>query len=326
MKIIVLAGGISPERNVSLSSGVQIASALVKKGHEVMLLDLWKGTDSSDFPAVYQTNDEQWPKEIDVLEEPKIQDQNNIGKDIISLCKEADKVFLALHGAIGENGKLQALLEMNQINFTGSSSVGSMLAMDKAIAKRMMKTYGILTPEFLESRSSDFNIAKVTYPCVIKPCNCGSSIGVSIVENEKELKEAIAKAEKYEKEYIIEEKIDGREFSVGILKGRILPPIEIIMESGFYDYENKYNGKTKEVCPANISPKLTKILEENAKIVHHALRLGEYSRIDFLVDKEEKCYCLEANTLPGMTPMSLFPQEAEAAGISFEELCEEIIN
>lgn len=324
MKTIVLAGGISPERNVSLTSGIKVATALMKKGHEVMLLDLWKGSESQDFPAIYYKNGESHWKEIDLLEEPDTFNENLIGKDIICLCKQADVVFLALHGSIGENGKLQALLEMNGVTFTGTGSVGSTLAMDKALAKRLMESYQISTPKWTEVYQNEFDETKIKYPCVVKPCSCGSSFGVSIVENEQELKMATSKATKYEERFIIEEKIEGREFSIGILNGKAMPIIEIIPETGFYDYQNKYNGTTKEICPANITDDIKKELETAALNVHKALRLGAYSRIDFMIDKENKIYCLEANTLPGMTPMSLFPQEASVMGLSFEDLCEKL--
>lgn len=324
MKIVVLAGGISPERNVSLTSGIKVATALMKKGHEVMLLDLWKGSESLDFPAIYHKDGECHWQEIDLLQEPDTTDENLIGKDVIALCKQADVVFLALHGAIGENGKLQAILEMNKIAFTGSGSVGSMLAMDKALAKRMMETNEISTPKWTEVYQGKFDESKITYPCVVKPCSCGSSFGVFMVETEQELKKAIENATKYEERLIIEEKIMGREFSVGILNQKTMPIIEIIPKTGFYDYKNKYNGTTTEICPAQITEDIQTKIEKAALNVHQTLRLGAYSRIDFMIDKENKIYCLEANTLPGMTPMSLFPQEAAAMGISFEELCEKL--
>lgn len=325
MKIIVLAGGISPERNVSLTSGLEIATALVKNGHEVMLLDLWKGKESLDFPPEYQIDSNHWTQNINILEQPTIKDENTIGKGIISLCKTADIVFLALHGSVGENGKLQALLELNNIKFTGSGSKGSMLAMDKILAKRIMTSYNILTPKWIEIENQKLDYKSVSYPCVVKPSSCGSSIGISLVTNEEELKNAIEIGKKYDTHFLIEEKIEGREFSVGILNGEVLPPIEIVTESNFYDYENKYNGKTKEICPANITKDLTKKLKELALKVHKSLRLKDYSRIDFIVDKKNNCYCLEANTLPGMTKTSLMPEEAKAIGLSFEELVEKII-
>lgn len=313
-----MAGGTSPERNVSLYSGIEITNALRKKGHEVMLLDLWKGSKSKDFPATYNTNFEN--KKWNLQEIPNFNKKEEMDDSIIELCKTADVVFLSLHGSIGENGKLQSILEMNQINFTGTGSVGSMLAMDKSLAKRVMSSYGIKTPKELEI--NNLKEQTIPFPCVIKPCSCGSSVGVSFVENEQELVQAINKAKEFEDQLMIEEKIEGREFSIGILNKKTLPIIEIIPEQGFYDYENKYNGTTKEICPAKIEESLAKQIEEVALKVHQALRLGDYSRIDVIVDKNKNIYCLEANTLPGMTPMSLFPQEAKAKGISFEDLCE----
>jgi len=169
------------------------------------------------------------------------------------------------------------------------------------------------------------DIGVIGFPCVIKPCQCGSSVGVTIVNNADELNAAIEYAKKYERYALIEKMIAGREFSVGILDGRALPAIEIIPNEGFYDYKNKYQqGLTKEVCPAEIPDEVMARLKETALNVHKTLRLGDYSRVDFRLDDGGNIYCLEANTLPGMTPTSLFPREAAAEGISYNELCDRI--
>lgn len=337
MKIVVLAGGLSPERDVSLSSGALISNALIENGHDVMLLDLYLGENNKEIEPIYRNKQSTYRFSYTVPEhEPDLDalkasiDNNNclIGNGVIKLCKESDIVFLGLHGSVGENGQLQAVFDVNGIKYTGSGYIGSLLAMDKDLSKKLMKENNVLTPpwKFIHLNESD-DLSEVSYPCVVKPCSCGSSVGVTIVETASQLNTALNSAKKYEEHIIIENKIEGREFSIGILDGEALPVIEIKPISGFYDYKNKYQkGFTQEICPAEISEETKKILQENAKIVHNTLRLGSYSRVDFILDSDHNAYCLEANTLPGMTPTSLLPQEALAAGISYNELCDKIIN
>lgn len=332
MKIVVLAGGLSPERDVSLSSGAKISNALMENGHDVMLLDLLYGENNKSILPVYRNSKSDFrfsytvaenEPDLDALKKSASPDGTVIGKGVIDLCKQADIVFIALHGAAGENGQLQALLDLNGIRYTGTTYDGCLLAMDKDLSKIIMRANGILTADWRcvdLTRQNDFS--DVTYPCVVKPCGCGSSVGVAVVEDESLLKAAVSAAEKYEKRIIIENKIEGREFSVGILAGSPLPPIEIKPLKGWYDYKNKYQqGMTEEICPADITDDITALLQDSALRVHNALRLGYYSRVDFILDENNNAYCLEANTLPGMTPTSLLPQEAAAAGISYNELC-----
>lgn len=333
MKIVVLAGGLSPERDVSLSSGALISNALIENGHDVMLLDLYLGKNNKEIEPIYRNKKSAYRYSYEIPEqEPNLEairastksDEELIGEGVIDFCKKAEVVFLALHGAAGENGQLQALFDLHGIRYTGTGYIGSLLAMDKDISKRLMKESGILTADWVCVNLREPNgLNDVTYPCVVKPCSCGSSIGVTIVENDSELHAAIANAQKYEDSIMIEKKIEGREFSVGILGGRALPPIEIQPLKGFYDYKNKYQkGLTREICPADIAEPIQKQLQNAAQAVHRALRLGFYSRVDFILDKENRAFCLEANTLPGMTPTSLLPQEASAVGISYQELCD----
>ena len=225
--------------------------------------------------------------------------------------------------------KYRLCLILCGIKYTGTGYSGSLLAMDKSLTKKLLINTDIPTAEAINFNVNSSNIARVSseigFPCVVKPCSCGSSAGVSIANNEIELQEAINLAGKYENEFIIEKYIKGREFSVGVLEGKYLPPIEIIPKMGFYDYKNKYQaGLTTEICPADLSVEETRILGNLALKVHSTLRLRSYSRMDFIYDGKE-FFCLEANTLPGMTPTSLVPQEAKAAGISYEDLCNKII-
>ncbi|GBD73274.1 D-alanine--D-alanine ligase [Tetragenococcus halophilus subsp. halophilus] len=334
MDIVVLAGGLSYERDVSLSSGGKIATALEEKGHSVLLLDIYLGMDANNFEEALQkqtknnkNRDYSIGKKEPALENlTKFSQQQNdlVGNNVISICKSADFCFLALHGGIGENGKLQALFDIYNIKYSGSDYKSSLLAMDKEVSKKLMVSNHILTPnwEMIDS----FYQRKISAPCVVKPIDNGSSIGVEMVEEDTHLDEAVKAAEKFQSKIMIEEKITGREFSVGILGDSVLPVIEIIPKHGFYNYENKYQeGATTEITPAEISEELTKKLSDLALLTHNTLGLSVYSRIDFMVTSEFKIYCIEANSLPGMTPTSLLPQEAAAHGIHFSDLCEKIV-
>lgn len=336
MKVVVLAGGLSPERDVSLASGSLIANSLIKSGYEVMLLDLYLGTNNKNIESKYRNKETNELYEYYVSDtEPdleKLREESNngaclIGEGVLEICKEADVVFMALHGSIGENGKLQALFDIYGVNYTGTGYDGSMLAMDKDISKQLIKACGVKTAPWQKlDLNKNVDINTIETPCIIKPCSCGSSCGVSMVETKEELINALEYAKRYENNVLVEEKIIGREFSVGVFDGDTLPPIEIIPKAGFYDYKNKYQaGCTTEICPAEITKEQNRILREETLKVHKALRLGHYSRIDFILDKENNAYCLEANTLPGMTPTSLMPQEAQAAGMTYDELCERVV-
>lgn len=346
MKIVVIAGGLSPERDVSLSSGSLIANALLENGHEVMLADLYMGIELAegaepDMLFLSKQDGAEFsypvPESEPDLEAVKMASGNGgrlIGKNILKVCEAADLVFIALHGAIGENGQLQAVFDTHGIRYTGSGYIGCLLAMDKDLTKKLITREGIRTPDWkvlnIKSQESvqreSVKNADITYPCVVKPVSCGSSVGVTMVENESEMKAALHAAARYEDFVMVEEKIAGREFSVGILDGRALPAIEIIPKAGFYDYTNKYqSGLTEEICPAELDEKTERAFRDTALKVHRILRLGFYSRVDFILREDGEIFCLEANTLPGMTPTSLLPQEARAAGIGYRELCDQIV-
>ena len=327
MKITVLAGGFSPERDVSLLSGSLIANSLCKSGHRVALVDVffpYEGvltddafTTDGNFTYTIPKN----PPDLDELRK-KVPGSALVGENVLELCAISDVVFLALHGGMGEDGRIQAILSSMGIPYTGSEFSSCLVAMDKYLSKLLFRAHGVPTADFTLVKNGKMPLA-VSYPCVVKPCSCGSSVGVSIVQNEEELKAAISLANRYETKILIEDLIVGREFSVGILNGKALPAIEIRPKDGFYDYERKYqSGMTDEICPAELSEKDALRLAESALKAHRALDLGSYSRIDFIREEKTGTFiCLEANTLPGMTPMSLLPQEAAAAGISYDELC-----
>ena len=330
MKIAVLAGGLSPEREVSLSSGSLIANALCACGHEVALADVYLGTDGKNPSELFSKEGNyshtipQTPPDLEALRKKAGIGDRLIGHGISALVHEADVVFLAMHGGMGENGQLQAYLDCLGIKYTGSGFSACLAAMDKNLSKTIFRASGVPTADWIYCRADEAEARDIRFPCVIKPCSCGSSVGVTMVETKEELSSALEAAKKYEDNIIIEDKLCGREFSVGILGGKALPAIEIRPKGeGFYDFTKKYQqGLTDEICPAPLTQKQAQRLSELAVKAHNALGLGDYSRIDFILDENKNdFYCLEANTLPGMTPMSLLPQEAAAAGIPYNELC-----
>ena len=339
MKITVLAGGLSHEREVSLSSGSLIAGALIRRGHEVCLVDLYtgKGIDGSD-PAFTRDSIEPYRvsrtvPDLEALKAATGNGDRRIGDGVPALCHAADAVFIALHGDVGENGQLQAFLDMEGIPYTGSGYAGSLLAMDKDLTKQMLTRAGVTNAPWVYCDLSDGVEAvadrierELGYPLVIKPCSGGSSVGVSMPGGRAELIAAIEKAARYESTLMAERRIAGRELTVSILGDDVLPAVEIIPLEGFYDYENKYQaGKTTEICPAPLTPAETAALEAATRRGFAALRLRGYARFDFILDGEGTPWCLEANTLPGMTPTSLLPRAAAAVGISYDELCERMV-
>ena len=330
MNIVVLAGGLSMERDVSLASGSLIANALRNAGERAVLVDLYYGIEKEkmnfdDVSGRYEYKIPEIAPDLAALVAANGGRVNPVGENVVEFCKMADVTFLALHGGVGENGKLQALLEMNGVKFTGSSSVGCMISMDKIISKELVARGGIPTAEWLTNKD-DREMLKSLIPCFVKPADNGSSVGVTKVVSDEELSEALCEAERFSENVLIEKQVVGREFSVGILDGKALPPIEIIASGDFYNYKVKYQaGLAHEICPAPISEELTHKLQSYAERSHKILRLGAYSRIDFILDETGEFFFLEANALPGMTPTSLLPQEAAASGMSYTELCLKLI-
>lgn len=342
MKVVVLAGGISTERDVSLSSGTMIYRALKKRGHQAILLDVYLGYEwipSSEGETIENIfdKDKDWAETLGSISEenPDIElikamrpdgEKNFFGPNVIAICQAADVVFMALHGENGENGKIQACFDLMGITYTGTDYVSSALSMDKGLSKELFAYHGVPTPAGIRLRKGQKQEKKVPFPCIVKACCGGSSVGVSIALKEEEYEKALQEAFLYDDEVIVEQYIEGREFSVGVMDGRALPIIEIAPLQGFYDYKNKYQpGSTIETCPAQLSEEKTKEIQDYAEQAFRVLRLKNYARMDFMMNKEGEVFCLEANTLPGMTPTSLLPQEAAAEGVSFEELCERIM-
>lgn len=334
MKIAVVCGGLSNERDVSITSGSCVARALREKGHKVVLLDLYYGYSGEYTDPAELFEREQEDIRYSVREEtPDIEkmiadgDGSRIGKNVIEICRAADISFLALHGEDGENGKVQATFDMFGIRYTGSGYLGSAIAMNKELSKIMFRHSGIPTPAGIVLEKGAESYEDVGFPCVVKPCSGGSSVGTSIVYSRDEYDTALEFAFRFEARVLVEKYVKGRELTVGVMDGRAMPVIEIIPKSGWYDYKNKYQaGLTEELCPAPLSAVDTDRVQRLAERVAEALMIDVYFRADFLMDESDgQLYCLEANTLPGMTPTSLVPQMGAAQSMDFGEVCEKII-
>lgn len=336
MKIVVLAGGTSTEREVSIVSGTGICRALRENGHRAVLVDIFCGTEQTDFSDPF-------PREYDVdraadyiksfnesIGEMQKSRKNFFGPNVLELCQLADIVFLGLHGANGEDGKVQAAFDLMGIRYTGTGYLSSAMAMDKGITKQMFLMNHVPTPKGVSMCRSacekDLSVLGMEFPVVVKTCCGGSSVGVYIVKDQEEYEKALEAAFSYEEEVVVEEYIKGREFSVAVVDVRAYPVIEIQPLQGFYDYTNKYQpGLTVETCPAELSPELTEKMQRIAEAGTKALSLEAYCRLDFIMKENGDMYCLEANTLPGMTPTSLVPQEAQVVGMDYPALCEELL-
>lgn len=339
MNIVVLCGGLSRERDVSLCTGSMVTQALLKNGHNAVMVDVIGSYDVTDGDCLryIETCREREAeivrvgKEAPDIEKLKTKDGGDgvFGKNVLGLCRAADVVFMALHGQDGEDGKIQATFDMLRIKYTGAGYLGSAVAMSKRFAKQVFAVSDVPTPAFKIVTADSFNEAALDefdMPCVVKLSSSGSSIGVYIVHDREEMKQRVEEAIALEGEAVVEQYIEGREFTCGVLGNAALPLVEIIPREGFYDYEHKYQADaTEEVCPAKLDEATTLRIQQAAVKAHKALGLNVYSRVDFMLDKDSAIYCLEANTLPGMTPTSLLPQEAQAVGIGYEALCEKII-
>ena len=362
MKIVVLCGGLSTERNISFLSASRVCRALRARGHQAVLVDLFLGLESlgeeylkdpgrlfEELPEVPELTFGGSSPDLKALRASrKDQSLSIFGPGVIEICRLADIVFNGLHGGSGEDGRVPAAFDMLGTPYTGSGHLGAAMAMDKMITKKMVSARGVLTPAWREyhgvtsaaaadgegslpaSGTGGITINEIErqtqVPCVVKTPGGGSSVGVIIVKEQKDLRSALEQVLRYSTDILIEQFIDGKEFTNAVLLDRPLPCVEINPPEGGYDYANKYKaGATEEICPGRLPEEQAKRMGEIALAVHRIMGLRTYSRSDFLIDEKGDIYFLEVNTLPGMTKTSLVPQEAAAAGISYEELCEIIV-
>ena len=306
MKIVVLAGGISTERAVSLVTGTGVCRALRENGHRAILVDLFLGLEEvpADLETLFDAPDGLCPDAKIEVEAPdletvkrgrKDQGPSHIGPHVLDICQKADLVFLGLHGMDGEDGRIQAALDLLGVPYTGAGHLASAVAMDKAVSKQILDA-------------------------------CGSSLGVYLPEDRTELKRALEEVLRYGAKVLAEERIYGRELTVAVLGDRWLPAVETVPAGKEFDYVAKYQaGAAVETCPADVPPAVMQAAGELALRTHRALGLEVYSRTDMILDKDGNLWVLEANSLPGMTPNSFVPKEAAAVGMSYNQLCEEIV-
>ncbi|MDQ7914596.1 D-alanine--D-alanine ligase [Pseudomonas sp. 102515] len=326
LKIAVLLGGTSEERDVSIASGAQVVAALRRRGHQVVTVDTALGLLDEDAErALLEARVGLEPPERTALVRMRGQDAGAV----LSRAQlgDQDLLFLALHGGTGENGTLQTLLDLAELRYTGSGRVGSAVAMDKDLSKRLFRAAAVPTADWLMAPVAAATVAATLgFPVIVKPSQQGSTVGLSKVSRAEDLQPAIELALRYDREVMIERFVAGRELTVGVLGDQPLAVGEIVLgQSGVFDYTSKYQPKgAVEVFPAEVSPEIAEEARRLALAAHRALKLDGYSRADFRLDAEGRLWCLEVNTLPGMTATSLLPQSAAAMGIDFDELCERI--
>lgn len=325
MKIAVLFGGTSEERDVSIASAAQIIPALRALGHDVFAVDTATG-------RLPPTEERLLLARAVGTAPPSTSALTQVRGGAIAFApnaadvRSADVVFLALHGGAGEDGRIQAMLDLAGLSYTGSNHIASAAAMDKDLSKRLFRSTGVPTADWLMAPAAAAEIERILgWPVVVKPSKQGSTVGLSVVRKAADLAPAVALAASFDDEVMIERFIAGREFTVGILDGAALPVGEIIPPGEVFDYEAKYQfGGAREVFPADLPLAESERLQDYALRAHRVLKLGAYSRIDFRRDVQGGFWCLEANSLPGMTATSLLPQAAKAAGIEFADLLERI--
>jgi D-alanine-D-alanine ligase len=326
MRITVLTGGTSAERDVAIASAVQVIAALRSKGHEVAVVDTARGyIPETDEPSLLRGTVGVEPPsigELQALERGLL--LSGLGN--LKIVRDADVLFLALHGGRGEDGTLQTLLEMVGVPYTGSGRLGSAMAMDKDISKRLFRGAGVPTADWvmapIERRQVDRDFG---WPVVVKPSKQGSTVGLTVVKEAGEFEAAVELAVRYDDEVMIERFVPGRELTVGVLDGEALAVGEIIPRHEIFDYECKYTpGMSQEIFPADLPAVVAAECSRLGVLAHEALKLGGYSRVDFRLTPDDELFCLEVNTLPGMTGTSLLPQSARAVGIEFPDLCERI--
>jgi D-alanine-D-alanine ligase len=326
LNVVVLTGGTSSERDVAIATAAQVVRALRSVGHAVSVVDTARGfvpgkqEESLLRPAVGKVPPS--PEDLAELERGFLLS----GLAGLEVVRDADRGFLALHGGRGEDGTIQTVLDVLGVPYTGSGALGNALAMDKDVAKHLFRQAGVPTADWLMTPvTAEEAGARLGWPLIVKASKQGSTVGLTLVRKLEEFSAAVAYAGQFDDEVMVERFIAGREITVGILDGEALPAGEIIPRHEIFDYECKYTpGMSEEIFPADLPKEVARRAGDLARRAHRALKLGGYSRVDFRLDADGECWCLEANTLPGMTATSLYPQAAKAAGIDFPELCDRI--
>lgn len=326
MKIAVLFGGASEERNVSIASASQIIPALRSLGHEVIAIDTASGRLSAQAESQMLVDGvAPEPPSSDQLAGMRLSELRALSSSLSDI-KDIDLVFLALHGGSGEDGRVQSVLDLAGLTYTGSDHISSAVTMDKDLSKRLFRASGIPTADWVMAPVAALEVnEQLGWPVVVKPNKQGSTVGLSIVREPRELQHAIELGHRFDNEVMIERFIPGRELTVGVLEGKALAVGEIFTSGEIFDYQAKYQkGGAREVFPADLDQSVTASLQRVAVRAHAALKLGVYSRVDFRMDPDGGIWCLEVNSLPGMTSASLLPQSAAAVGIPFPQLVERI--
>jgi len=326
MRVAVVLGGTNEERNVSLATGRAVIAALRERGHEIVAVDPAHG-------AVPPEEETRMLGGAVGADPPGLDELARLGRSAVGAAlaelpavRRADVVFLALHGEFGEDGTVQGLLDLAGIAYTGSGCLGSAVAFDKRISKELLVHGGVPTPAWTPAGAAPGEILEsLGLPLVVKPSSGGSTVGLTVVRAEDQLEPAIALAARYDDDVLCEEFIPGRELTIAIIDGEALPPVEIIPSHEIYDYECKYTaGMSRYEAPADLSAVDTIRVQDLAVRAYRALRQSSYSRVDFRRSEDGTFWCLEANSLPGLTSTSLVPKAAAAAGITFPDLCERI--
>ncbi|OLC06175.1 MAG: D-alanine--D-alanine ligase [Gemmatimonadetes bacterium 13_1_40CM_4_69_8] len=326
MRLTVLTGGATAERAVAFASAAQIVAALRSRAHQVYVVDTVAGLLTTEQETSLLGG--AVGKELPTVAELEARERELLSTGLAELpvVQGADVLFLALHGGTGEGGTLQAILDVIGVPYTGSGALASALAMDKDLSKRLFRDAGVPVPAWFMTPVGPRDVTTVLgWPVIVKPSKQGSTVGLTLVKQAKDLDAAVRYAAQYDAEVLVEQFIPGRELTVGVLGDVPLPVGEIVPKHELFDYECKYTpGMSEETFPAKLDTKLARQLQALALTAHRALKLGGYSRIDFRLSPDGDIFCLEANTLPGMTRTSLYPQAARAAGIEFPELCERL--
>jgi D-alanine-D-alanine ligase len=326
MRVTVLTGGTSSERDVAIASAVQIVAALRSKDHDVAVVDTARG-------LIPQADESRLLSGSVGVAPPSIDELHALERGLLlsglgnlAVIRDAEVLFLALHGGRGEDGTIQTLLEVVGVPYTGSGPLGSAMAMDKDVSKRLFRDAGVPTADWAMAPVRLVEAeASFGWPMVVKPSKQGSTVGLTVVKAAAGFEEAVELASRYDDEVMVERFVPGRELTVGVLEGKALAVGEIIPRHEIFDYECKYTpGMSEEIFPADLPGPVAKECQRLALGAHEALKLGGYSRVDFRLTPGGEALCLEVNTLPGMTATSLLPQSARAVGIEFPDLCERI--